>query len=247
MSAAEDRSPPDTSLSRDTLEPRRGRDQSGRTGGRSSPAGSRPARGISRSTRWSAQASSADTTSSMHTTSSATTRGPFSLAYLWVAPDHRSRAPIEHNWINRAGSENFARLTDYQDDFRPRPADARSRHPCSRDGSAPQILAENNGLRGRPRPNRTARRTAPRPRAISSASSTRSPAPSTPDQWRRADPTQPTRRTRGRPAGGRFRAPARWVAAWAVGVAQGKVSERRNIRSRRPATQARPSRGADAE
>jgi selenocysteine lyase/cysteine desulfurase len=45
--------------------------------------------------------------------------GPFSLAYLWVAPQHRSGSPIEHNWINRAGSQNFARLTDYQDDFQP--------------------------------------------------------------------------------------------------------------------------------
>ena len=25
----------------------------------------------------------------------------------------------EQNWINRSGSENFARLTDYQDDFQP--------------------------------------------------------------------------------------------------------------------------------
>ena len=45
--------------------------------------------------------------------------GPFSLAYLWVAPKHRDGAPIEHNWINRAGSQDFARLTDYQDGFQP--------------------------------------------------------------------------------------------------------------------------------
>jgi selenocysteine lyase/cysteine desulfurase len=45
--------------------------------------------------------------------------GPFSLAYLWVAPEHRGGAPLEHNWINRAGAENFATLTDYRDDYQP--------------------------------------------------------------------------------------------------------------------------------
>ena len=45
--------------------------------------------------------------------------GPFSVAYLWVAPEHRGGMPLEQNWINRSGSENFARLTDYQDDFQP--------------------------------------------------------------------------------------------------------------------------------
>ena len=45
--------------------------------------------------------------------------GPFSLAYLWVGPEHRAGTPLEHNWINRAGSQNFASLTDYQDDFQP--------------------------------------------------------------------------------------------------------------------------------
>lgn len=45
--------------------------------------------------------------------------GPFGLAYLWVAPEHRSGTPIEHNWINRAGSRDFATLTDYQDAFQP--------------------------------------------------------------------------------------------------------------------------------
>ena len=45
--------------------------------------------------------------------------GPFSVAYLWAAPEHRCGMPFEQNWINRSGSENFARLTDYQDDFQP--------------------------------------------------------------------------------------------------------------------------------
>lgn len=45
--------------------------------------------------------------------------GPFSLTYLWVAPQHRSGTPLEHNWINRADSQDFAGLTDYRDDFQP--------------------------------------------------------------------------------------------------------------------------------
>jgi selenocysteine lyase/cysteine desulfurase len=45
--------------------------------------------------------------------------GPFSVGYLWVAAEHRAGAPLEHNWINRAGAENFATLTDYRDDYRP--------------------------------------------------------------------------------------------------------------------------------
>jgi selenocysteine lyase/cysteine desulfurase len=45
--------------------------------------------------------------------------GPFSVGYLWVASEHRGGTPLEHNWINRAGTENFASLTDYRDDFQP--------------------------------------------------------------------------------------------------------------------------------
>lgn len=45
--------------------------------------------------------------------------GPFGVAYLWIAPEHRSGTPFEHNWINRAGSQDFAHLTDYRDDFQP--------------------------------------------------------------------------------------------------------------------------------
>ncbi|MBA2449557.1 MAG: aminotransferase class V-fold PLP-dependent enzyme, partial [Chloroflexi bacterium] len=45
--------------------------------------------------------------------------GPFSVAYLYVDPAHRSGKPIEENWIPRAGSEDFARLVDYRDDYLP--------------------------------------------------------------------------------------------------------------------------------
>ncbi len=45
--------------------------------------------------------------------------GPYSLGFLWVAPEHRNGKPIEFNWANRAGSEDFARLVDYRDDYQP--------------------------------------------------------------------------------------------------------------------------------
>jgi selenocysteine lyase/cysteine desulfurase len=44
--------------------------------------------------------------------------GPFGLGYLYVAERHRDGAPIEDNWINREGSQDFARL-DYQDTYQP--------------------------------------------------------------------------------------------------------------------------------
>lgn len=45
--------------------------------------------------------------------------GPYSYGYLYVAPRWQQAQPIERNWINRAGSEDFARLVDYRDDFQP--------------------------------------------------------------------------------------------------------------------------------
>lgn len=44
---------------------------------------------------------------------------PYGTGMLYVAPQHRAGTPIEHNWINRGGSEDFARLVDYRDDFQP--------------------------------------------------------------------------------------------------------------------------------
>ncbi len=41
--------------------------------------------------------------------------GPYSLAYLWVAPRWRSGVPLEHGWIVREGAEDFSRLVDYTD------------------------------------------------------------------------------------------------------------------------------------
>ncbi len=45
--------------------------------------------------------------------------GPYSLGFLYAAPVHQDGTPLEQNWIARAGSENFARLIDYRDDYQP--------------------------------------------------------------------------------------------------------------------------------
>jgi len=45
--------------------------------------------------------------------------GPLGVAYTYVDERHRDGEPIEHNWINRAGSEDFARLVDYTDELQP--------------------------------------------------------------------------------------------------------------------------------
>jgi len=45
--------------------------------------------------------------------------GPFGIGYLYVAAEHREGEPLEENWINRAGSEEFARLIDYRDEYQP--------------------------------------------------------------------------------------------------------------------------------
>lgn len=45
--------------------------------------------------------------------------GPYGIGMLYVDPKHHGGRPIEHNWINRGGSEDFARLVDYRDDFQP--------------------------------------------------------------------------------------------------------------------------------
>ena len=45
--------------------------------------------------------------------------GPYGTGMLYVAPRHHQGTPIEHNWINRGGSEDFARLVEYREDFQP--------------------------------------------------------------------------------------------------------------------------------
>ena len=41
------------------------------------------------------------------------------VSYLYVAEEHRDGVPLEENWIARAGSEDFARLVDYRDEYQP--------------------------------------------------------------------------------------------------------------------------------
>jgi selenocysteine lyase/cysteine desulfurase len=43
--------------------------------------------------------------------------GPYGIGMLYVDPKHHGGQPIEHNWINRGGSEDFSRLVDYRSDF----------------------------------------------------------------------------------------------------------------------------------
>ena len=43
--------------------------------------------------------------------------GPYSLGYMYVKPDYHAGVPLEHNWINRKHSEDFAGLVNYRDDF----------------------------------------------------------------------------------------------------------------------------------
>lgn len=45
--------------------------------------------------------------------------GPLGLGYLYVAEAHRGGEPLEENWLSRVRSEDFARLVDYQEDYRP--------------------------------------------------------------------------------------------------------------------------------
>lgn len=45
--------------------------------------------------------------------------GPYSLGFMYVDKSHRDGTPLEQNWIVRAGSEDFSRLTDYRDDYAP--------------------------------------------------------------------------------------------------------------------------------
>ena len=45
--------------------------------------------------------------------------GPYGVGFMYVGEEHREGNPIEHNWINRRGSEDFSQLVDYQDDFQP--------------------------------------------------------------------------------------------------------------------------------
>ncbi|MEM8827123.1 MAG: aminotransferase class V-fold PLP-dependent enzyme, partial [Pseudomonadota bacterium] len=45
--------------------------------------------------------------------------GPYGTALIYIAPHRQDGVPLEENWMNRAGSEDFAGLTDYTEDYQP--------------------------------------------------------------------------------------------------------------------------------
>src|ERR687890_950543 len=45
--------------------------------------------------------------------------GPYGVGFMYVGEEYREGAPIEHNWINRRGSEDFSELVAYEDAFQP--------------------------------------------------------------------------------------------------------------------------------
>jgi len=45
--------------------------------------------------------------------------GPYGVGFMYVGEEYREGVPIEHNWINRRGSEDFSGLVSYQDAFQP--------------------------------------------------------------------------------------------------------------------------------
>ena len=44
--------------------------------------------------------------------------GPYSSAFMWVAPQHREGRPLELSWITRANSDDFPQLVQYTREFR---------------------------------------------------------------------------------------------------------------------------------
>lgn len=45
--------------------------------------------------------------------------GPYSLAFGWFGPRFDDGTPLEETWLGRAGSEDFRRLVDYVEEYRP--------------------------------------------------------------------------------------------------------------------------------
>ena len=45
--------------------------------------------------------------------------GAYSFGFCYIAPRWQGAVPLEENWFNRAGSEDFARLVDYRDSYQP--------------------------------------------------------------------------------------------------------------------------------
>ncbi|PPK84127.1 selenocysteine lyase/cysteine desulfurase [Neolewinella xylanilytica] len=45
--------------------------------------------------------------------------GPYGCGYAWYGPRMDGGVPLEENWINRSGSDDFTRLAAYQSEYRP--------------------------------------------------------------------------------------------------------------------------------
>ena len=45
--------------------------------------------------------------------------GPYTFGFLYVHPDYHDGEPLEYGWAPRAGSEDFARLVAYRDEYAP--------------------------------------------------------------------------------------------------------------------------------
>ena len=45
--------------------------------------------------------------------------GPYGVGFMYAGKEYREGNPIEHNWINRRGTEDFSQLVDYEDTFQP--------------------------------------------------------------------------------------------------------------------------------
>ena len=45
--------------------------------------------------------------------------GPYSYGFMYVHPRYQNKQPLEHSWINRLDSENFAGLVNYKSEFLP--------------------------------------------------------------------------------------------------------------------------------
>jgi selenocysteine lyase/cysteine desulfurase len=43
--------------------------------------------------------------------------GAYSFGFCYIAPKWQNTTPLEENWLNRSGSQDFSRLVDYRDDY----------------------------------------------------------------------------------------------------------------------------------
>jgi selenocysteine lyase/cysteine desulfurase len=68
--------------------------------------------------------------------------GPYGIGALYASPKYHDGQPIEHNWASRAGAQDFARLTDYRDDFQP----GARRYDMGEKSNPPLLMAAKAGI-----------------------------------------------------------------------------------------------------